>query len=171
MNSQINNDASLYECCVCYSEDIPTSWFNKCRTCVGGLCHNCYNEMEYSKAYSVVDCPMCRNPMITNFINIRFIDIIQDWNMCGDEIHLPVVKLLFKNANPDSKDLCHTCNNWEKDCVCAGAKKVIKRVVKRRMLCDNCGKNPPTTNQKCGTAFADWCEECDNSLYSTKDDV
>lgn len=33
--------------------------------------------------------------------------------------------------------------------------------------CSNCGENPPTTEPKC---FADWCERCDSSLYSTKDE-
>jgi hypothetical protein len=118
MDSQMNND--LYECCVCYSDDIPTSWFNKCRTCVGGVCHTCYNELEYSECYSLVDCPMCRSPMMTSFIHIRLIDIIQDWNLNDDknESELPVIKLLFKNVNPDSKNLCHDCNNWEDKCSC-----------------------------------------------------
>ncbi len=32
--------------------------------------------------------------------------------------------------------------------------------------CDNCGVNPIAKEVKCG--FHNWCEECDNSLYSTK---
>lgn len=109
----MNNET---KCCVCLEYSIS----HKCRTCVGGVCHTCYCELEYSEAYSLVDCPMCRTPMITDFINVRFLDIIYDWNFNDNEDKLPVVKLLFKTVNPNNKNLCHTCNNWKEDCVCAG---------------------------------------------------
>ena len=119
MNSEMNNENTLYECCVCYDDNIPNGWINKCRTCVGALCHTCYCELEYGTCYSLVTCPMCRTTMMTEYIHINFVsNIIQDWCLRDEENDLPVIKLLFKNIHPDSENLCHDCNNWEDKCSC-----------------------------------------------------
>jgi len=89
MNSKINET----KCCVCFT----TAVSHTCKTCVGSICHYCYCELEYSEPYSLVNCPMCRVPMITDFINVRFIDLIQHGNFRNNEENLPVIQILLKN--------------------------------------------------------------------------
>jgi hypothetical protein len=36
-------------------------------------------------------------------------------------------------------------------------------------MCSNCNKNEVATTHFCG--FEDWCEECDRSLWSTRDEM
>ena len=156
MNSQMNNET---KCCVCLEYSIS----HKCRTCVGGVCHICYCELEYSVMYSLVDCPMCRTPMITDFISVRLIDIIQDWNLRGKEDDLPVIKLLFKNVNPHSNDLCHTCNNWKAKCVCIKCEKWVKKVIKKIPKCSKCGEHQTKTDYSTPFPYTrkDVCVNCD----------
>lgn len=90
MNSKINET----ECCVCFT----TAVSHTCKICVGSICHECYCELEYSEPYSLVDCPICRTPMITDFISVRFIDLIQDGNFRNNERNLPVIQILLRNV-------------------------------------------------------------------------
>ena len=78
------------ECCVCYDE---TSFANKCGH---HTCHNCVSQLTTS------ECPMCRQPLVFEDLNIKFRGIrfdklyFDDGNIYKgkneDETHLAVFR-------------------------------------------------------------------------------